>query len=166
MTLARVGVGRGVRAAPGRSARPGFLGDPWWWSLGAVGLVADLALRLAAPAALAGSALRGAGPWLSCVLLQPVLEEVAFRGLLQGELLRTRWGRWRLGPVSGANLAGSLAFAALHFAHHPPLWAASVFLPSLVFGWLRERHRSVAAPIAMHVLYNLEFFLAASLLIA
>ena len=94
-----------------------------------------------------------------------MLEEPAFRGFLQAELRRTRWGRGRFGAVSGANLAASLAFMALHFAHHPPLWAASVFLPSLVFGWLRERHGSVAAPIGMHVLYNLEFFSIASLAI-
>ena len=163
MSPSSVGAGDLAGAAPDRPGRAGFIGDPGWWALGAVGLAADLALRLAVPAALAGSALRGVGPWVSCVLLQPVLEEFAFRGLLQGELLRARWGRWRLGPLSAANGSASLAFAALHFGHHPPFWAASVFLPSLVFGWLRERHRGVAAPIGMHVLYNLEFFLAASL---
>ena len=44
--------------------------------------------------------------WLSFVLLYPVVEELLFRGVLQGELLRltTREGRTlRLGPVSVAN---------------------------------------------------------------
>lgn len=142
-----------------------FLGDALWWGAGLLGLLTDVTLRLLAPGALAGSVLLGAGQWLSCVLLQPVLEEVVFRGILQAELLRTRWGGGRMGHVTVANAVCSVAFTGLHFIHHPPLWAASVLVPSLIFGGLRERHGTVAAPMAMHVLYNLEFFSAASLVI-
>ncbi len=144
----------------------GFLGDPVWWAFGWVGLLADIALGLMFPAALSGSVLHGAAQWLSCVLWQPVLEEVVFRWMLQGELLRTGWGSKRIGQISAANLLCSLGFTAMHFAHHPPLWAASVFVPSLIFGWLRERYDGVGAPIGMHVLYNLEFFTVAALFIA
>lgn len=140
-----------------------FLGDALWWAAGLLGLLTDVTLRLLAPGVLAGSALLGAGQWLSCVLLQPVVEEVVFRGVLQGELRRRSWGGSRICRVTAANGVCSIAFTALHFIHHPPLWAASVLAPSLIFGWLRERHGTVAAPIVMHVLYNLEFFSAASL---
>lgn len=145
------------------AATAGFAGDPLWWLIGLAGLLADLSLRLAAPALLATSALHSAAQWLSCVLLQPVLEEAVFRGILQGELLQSSWGRSRVLGLSAANIVCSLAFAALHFLHHPPLWALGVLAPSLILGGLRERHGTLASPIAMHVLFNLAFFAAASL---
>ncbi len=150
-------------AAVRARAALGFLADRLWWLAGASGLAVTASLLWAWPQALAGSALRGADVWLSCVVWQPILEEVTFRGILQGELLRSRWGRRRWRGVSAANLVCSAAFAALHFVHHPPLWAVSVLVPSLLFGWLRERHRGVAAPIGLHMLFNLEFFAAAAL---
>lgn len=152
----------------GRDTRPpwiGFLADPLWWAAGVLGLLADVSLRFAAPGALAGSVLNGAPQWLSCIVLQPVLEEIVFRGMLQRELLQTRWGSRRFCHLTGANTACSLAFTAVHFVHHPPLWAAGVLVPSLIFGWLRDRHDGVAAAVGMHILYNLEFFSAASLMI-
>ncbi len=153
----------GVRGAALAAAGAGFLADPLWWLAGAAGLVVSAGLWRTLPGAMAGSALHAPGVWLSCVLWQPVLEELIFRGFLQGELLRSRWGRRRLGGLSAANLTCSLAFAAAHLVHHAPGWALSVFVPSLLFGWLRERHAGVGAPIGLHVLYNLEFFAAAAL---
>jgi hypothetical protein len=140
-----------------------FLADPLWWLAGAGGLVLTVGMLRVAPQALAGSALHGVPVWLSCVLWQPILEEATFRGVLQGGLLRSRWGGKRWVGVSAANLTCSAAFTAAHFVHHPPLWAASVLLPSLLFGWLRERHGGLGAPIGLHVLFNLEFFAAAAL---
>lgn len=141
----------------------GFLSDRLWWLAGASGLALCMGLLAVLPGPMARSALHGAGAWLSCVLWQPILEEVIFRGIVQGELLRTRWGsRCRFG-LSTANVVCSVAFTALHFLHHPPLWAAGVFVPSLLFGWLRERHHGVGAPLGLHMLFNLEFFAAAAL---
>ena len=86
----------------------------------------------------------------------PVLEEIIFRGALQPWLAR------RLpvlnGPVSSANLAASGLFMAMHFYSHPPLWAVSVFIPSLVFGYFRDRHNSLQAPMALHVFYNTGYY--------
>ena len=141
----------------------GFLRDPRWWIAGTVGLAVATGLRLALPAAVAVSALHGFEVWLSCVLWQPVLEEGVFRGLIQGELLRRRVMAAGLLGISAANLITSVFFVALHFLHHPPLWALSVFAPSVLFGWFRERHRSVGAPMGLHILFNLEFFMVASL---
>lgn len=146
----------------GRTAG-GFLADPLWWLAVAVGLAFATGMLWAFPDALVGSALNGIGAWLSCVVGQPVLEEVAFRGILQGELLHRRWGRRRWFGLSAANLLSSAAFTGMHFVHHPPLWAASVLVPSLLFGWVRERHQGLGAPIGLHVLFNLEFFAAAAL---
>lgn len=98
-------------------------------------------------------------PWqfLALVLLYPVLEELVFRGWLQGALLGRGWGRRVAGPVSAANLAAALAFAAAHLLRSSPAWAAAVILPGLVFGCFRERH-GVGAAIVLHVFYNIGFF--------
>lgn len=97
-------------------------------------------------------------PWffLSVVLVYPVLEEIVFRGLLQGWLLERNWGRSRLGPVTAANAIAALLFALAHLVHQPPGWAAAVILPALVFGYFRERHGLWTA-IVLHVLYNAGF---------
>lgn len=120
---------------------------PVWLALGTT-----VGARMAAPAAWIG--------WLSLVLVQPVLEELVFRGVLQGRLLRLTDGR-RLGPVTLANLLATAGFVALHLTAQPPAWALAVAAPSLVFGHLRERFGSVFPAIAMHALYNAGFGLAA-----
>ena len=72
-------------------------------------------------------------------------------------------GPGKLGtPARGftlANLATSVLFTALHFVSHPPLWAAGVLLPSLLYGYFRDRHDSVYPAIALHVFYNAGYFL-------
>jgi len=97
-------------------------------------------------------------PWqfLLPVLVYPVAEELVFRGLIQ-ELLHEYLGSGRLGPLSVSNLLTSSLFAGLHFIYHPPLWAALVFFPSLVFGFFKERTAALAAPIILHALYNSGF---------
>ena len=98
-------------------------------------------------------------PWLFLVpvLVYPVLEEIVFRGLIQ-ELVRDFISGKFLGPLSVANLLTSLMFTALHFITHPPLWAALVFFPSLVFGLFKDRSGGLLAPIVLHVFYNAGYF--------
>lgn len=131
-----------------------------------------LALAVAGPVwlglmALAGTRLQvvtTVGAWLSLVLLQPVLEELVFRGILQGQALRLLAvnGRTRkLGPLTLANVLVTLAFAALHLVAQPPGWALAVSLPSLVFGHLRERFGSVWPAVCVHAFYNAGFGLSA-----
>ena len=104
-----------------------------------------------------------ASPWLflSLCLLYPVMEEVVFRGLIQENIQRRirqpAWYSPRF-PVSQANLLTSLLFTAFHFISHAPLWAALVFIPSLVFGFFKDRHHSLVAPITLHIWYNLGYF--------
>lgn len=99
--------------------------------------------------------------WLGLVLaglLSPVLEEWVFRGWIQGQLLPGRYRQACWAGLSVANLIASLLFVGLHFFFHPPLWAAGVLLPSLVFGYFRDRHNGVAASVALHVFYNMGYF--------
>src|SRR5574340_903575 len=142
--------------------RPGWrwLADPRF----ALALLAGLAFWLALFwLAQAGLDLKppayGLAALFSLVLLQPLVEELLFRGLLQGWLAARPWGRRQFGGFTLANLLMALPFTALHFAGHPPLWAAGVLLPALLFGYFRDRHDSVLPAIALHVFYNAGYFL-------
>jgi membrane protease YdiL (CAAX protease family) len=96
---------------------------------------------------------------LMVIVVLPVVEEIVFRGLMQDSLLKVsvfRAGKW---GISNANVATSIVFAAFHLVHQPPLWAAAVFFPSLVFGWAKQRYESLSAPIVLHSFYNAGFVL-------
>ena len=102
--------------------------------------------------------------WLAFVLLWPLLEELVFRGLLQGQLLRLTeqgGGPRRIGPVSWANGLTTLAFVAVHLGAQPWPWALAVAAPSLVLGHLRERLGSVWPAVLLHAVYNAGFAAAA-----
>ncbi len=90
-------------------------------------------------------------------LLYPIIEEIIFRGFIQ-EFFQARLRAWQFGPITHANLVTSLVFTALHFINHPPLWAAAVFLPSLLFGLSKERSGGLMAPIVLHVFFNSGYF--------
>ena len=94
---------------------------------------------------------------LMVVVAYPVLEEYVFRGGLQGALYqRDAFARSALG-VSIANILTSTAFAAAHLYNHTPLWAALIFFPSLVFGWMRDRYGNIHASVILHMTYNAGF---------
>lgn len=84
-------------------------------------------------------------------------EEAFFRGYLQTALDRA-WGRQievlgaKVGP---ALLVSSAIFAVGHFATIPNPARFAVFVPSLLFGWLRARTGGVGAGIAFHAMCNL-----------
>lgn len=98
--------------------------------------------------------------WLSLALIQPVAEELVFRGVLQGQLLRLSAAR-SAGPVTFANLLTTVAFVAMHLVTQPPAWAIAVAAPSLVFGHMRDRFGSVLPAMVVHALYNAGFGLTA-----
>lgn len=91
---------------------------------------------------------------LGFLFWQPVLEELLFRGMLQGQFLRLAWGHQHWRGITVANVLTSVLFVLLHLLHHAPLWAVAVFMPSLIFGKLRELHASVLPALLMHSTYN------------
>lgn len=97
--------------------------------------------------------------FLQLALFYPVLEEIVFRGLLQGRLWESRFGRYVAMSLSLPNLITSVIFTALHFLYHPPLWAVGVFIPSLVFGFFRDRYQHLAPAIYLHIFFNGGYFL-------
>ena len=93
-------------------------------------------------------------------------EEVFFRGYLQTRLSELFPKRIRLlGTDLGvAVILASVLFALAHLVTHPSAARLAVFFPSLVFGWLRERTKSIAGPTLLHWLANSTlFFLEGSL---
>ena len=100
--------------------------------------------------------LHAQGVLLRGVLLYPFVEEWLFRGSLQPWIGTRLPGKWA--GISLANVIVSLLFALLHLLGHPPFAAMAVFIPSLVFGWLRDRHGSFLPAFAMHAWYNLGYF--------
>ncbi|MDN5937271.1 MAG: JDVT-CTERM system glutamic-type intramembrane protease [Salinisphaera sp.] len=132
--------------------------DPLFYAALAAGPAAALVLAVWLPALAWLPGLHyPAQVLLLAILVYPLLEEWLFRGLLQPWIAGCF--HHALGPLSAANALTSAAFAALHLLYHPPLWAAAVFLPSLVFGYFRERNGGVAAPVVLHGGYNAAYYL-------
>ena len=105
--------------------------------------------------------------WVSFVLIQPLLEELVFRGVLQGLALRLTTDKGqprRMGPITLANVLVTLVFVALHLQAQPLTWALAVVVPSLVLGHLRERLASVWPSVLVHAVYNTGFGLTAFLI--
>lgn len=145
----------------------GLRGDTAWWTdrwllaFAVSGILAVLVARGVAPDLFAlqvpDRVIWYAG---SFVLWQPLIEELLFRGLLQGQLVRTSWGHSSVFGVSWANLLTTLLFVAAHTIHQPLLWALAVSVPSLMFGWLRDRHEQIYPALALHMIYNAGFLVA------
>lgn len=91
------------------------------------------------------------------VILYPVLEEIVFRGAVM-EFLQTKIPGMVFLKISKANIITSILFTLLHFFYHPPLWASAVFLPSLAFGFVKERYQSLIPPILLHVFFNAGYY--------
>jgi len=99
-------------------------------------------------------------PWLflTLVILYPLLEELSFRGFLQGYFSRQNWNRLMGGVLSSANILTSFLFCAFHFINHSPLWAMSVIVPSLIYGHFRDRYQDVLPAILLHSFFNLGYY--------
>lgn len=95
--------------------------------------------------------------FIQLALLYPLLEEVVFRGAIQSAGHRWLPAVW-FGPISLSNAATSTLFAALHLLYHAPPWALAVFVPSLLFGYFKDRYRALSAPVALHAYYNIGYY--------
>jgi membrane protease YdiL (CAAX protease family) len=89
-------------------------------------------------------------------------EEIFFRGYCQSRLdqaFGTPWRWW--GASFGISLViVSLLFALGHVVMDGGWGRFNVFLPSLVFGWLRARTSGIIAPTIFHGLSNVALFMA------
>lgn len=137
----------------------GFYRDKLFVLAVLAGFVVVFAIRflfpgvVVAPHSLSGLVLFNSLVWF------PVLEELLFRGFVQGQLSKRQTSTRKKLGLSYSNWLTSILFVAMHFVHHPPLWAMSVLAPSLVFGLMRDRYRSVWPAIALHSIYNAQYLL-------
>jgi membrane protease YdiL (CAAX protease family) len=91
---------------------------------------------------------------LSLILWAPVVEELAFRGVVQGWLSGTSWSKRAVAGLSWANLIAAFLFTAWHLVYRTDLMAWLVFIPALVFGYFRDRHGSLVPCVILHGAYN------------
>lgn len=83
-------------------------------------------------------------------------EEFYFRGYMQGTLngVFKRSCRFLGVNVGWSILITSVVFAFSHSFVHCAWWHFSIFFPSLLFGWLREKTGSITAPVLFHAACN------------
>ena len=142
-----------------RSCRP-FFGDRDFFLALLLGMVFWLGVWLFAPQLFPSLPRPGkATLLLSLIVWQPLLEEMLFRGVIQGQLKEAHWGKATGLGISYANLLTSTLFALSHLLYHTPLWALAVFVPSLIFGHLRDRYDSIYPAMLVHIFYNAGYFL-------
>jgi hypothetical protein len=96
--------------------------------------------------------------FLSLVIWQPLIEEVLFRGIIQGQFAKREWGKHSWLNISSANLVTSVLFVVMHMINSSPLFALTVFVPSLVFGYFRDYCNSIYPCIILHSAYNAMVF--------
>ena len=97
---------------------------------------------------------------LSLVIWQPLVEELLFRGIIQGQLIKRDWGKRAWLGLSAANVVTSVLFVTIHMLHSSVFFALTIMLPSLVFGYFRDYCNSLYPSILLHVTYNLMVFIA------
>jgi membrane protease YdiL (CAAX protease family) len=149
--IAHLGLARG---AP-------FLGDPQFAVALVIGSLAAVVLGHW------GSAGQAPGPalWmgLAMVVWTPLLEELLFRGVIQGELRQHQWALRSWLGFTGANVATSVLFAAAHLISQSLTWSLAAFAPSLIFGYFRDRHDNLWPAFALHACFNGAFILPGAL---
>ena len=94
---------------------------------------------------------------ISVILIIPIIEEVIFRGLLQTWIAK-RYNQV-VGQLSLANLITSSIFALLHLFTQPLSMALYTFIPSLIFGYAKDRYKRLMPSIILHSSYNGGYFL-------
>lgn len=92
---------------------------------------------------------------IALFILTPILEEIVFRGFLQGWLLHKDWFKKRTAGASRANWGTGLAFACAHAWQHALILVPGYLAVSLVLGHFRERYRGILVPVLLHGYYNL-----------
>jgi len=95
---------------------------------------------------------------LSLIVWQPLLEEVLFRGIIQGQFAKHEWGKRSRLNISSANAATSVLFVAMHMVNTLPLYALTIFVPSLVLGYFRDYCDSIYPCIVIHSTFNAMLF--------
>ena len=95
---------------------------------------------------------------LSLIVWQPLIEEVLFRGIIQGQFAKHKWGQRSLLNISSANAATTVLFVTMHMVNTMPWYALTIFVPSLVLGYFRDYCDSIYPCIVIHSTFNAMLF--------
>jgi len=103
------------------------------------------------------------------IIIVPVLEEWIFRGniqrILKAKLAKEEETTGSLifntsdSSISVQNVITSVLFATMHLFNSSASHALIVFIPSLIFGLVYDRHQQLKFPIFLHGFYNLNVFI-------
>lgn len=88
------------------------------------------------------------------IVFYPVIEELAFRGMIQEYIASKTKQYSTFYFFTLANILTSVLFVLIHFVHNTPVWALFVFIPSLIFGYFKEQYKSILHSIFLHMFYN------------
>jgi uncharacterized protein len=98
----------------------------------------------------------GTAGWVVVITLAvvgaPLVEELFFRGLLQGAFTR------RIGAVP-ALFATAIIFSFAHVLNEGPLAPVALFPMAVILGYLRHRTGKLAAGMVAHAFFNASVFL-------
>jgi len=93
----------------------------------------------------------------------PILEEIVFRGLIQESihklLLNNNFKTLLFSKLSYANVITSILFCLSHLWSQPVTLALAIFIPSIIFGYLKDNYGSLLPPVSLHLIYNIGFYL-------
>jgi len=89
--------------------------------------------------------------YLAAAVFAPILEEILFRGQLQGAITEKLQAKSIANGPIFAILITSAIFALIHMQ---PLAMPLLFLTGLVMGYIRYRTKSLVMPIAIHIVMN------------
>lgn len=135
-------------------SRPVFHTDPWFYIAALAGPAIWLLFDLLSLAGTSTATFeQGVSVILFKLIIYPVLEEIVFRGLIQG-WISARVSHSSHG-VSLSNVITSIIFTAVHFFNNPSLLTLLIFFPSIIFGCAKERYNKLTPPIILHSLYNI-----------
>lgn len=90
----------------------------------------------------------------SILIWQPLIEELLFRGIIQGQLTKYEWCRQAIFKITSANVVTSILFAGMHMLNNTPIWSLTIFIPSLLLGYFRDTFNSVYPSMVLHSIYN------------
>ena len=136
---------------------PPFIEDKFFWFALLAGVVTCLILLLTVAPTFSLQDRSVTGLLFMTVIYYPVLEEILFRGIIQGWFMKVDWGIKKYLHISAANWITSGLFVIAHFYYQPVLWSVLLMAPSLVFGFFRDHYRSIYPSIGLHVFYNAGF---------
>ncbi len=92
------------------------------------------------------------------VLFYPIVEELAFRGVIQEYIDKKIEQNLLFFHLSAANIITSIFFVLMHFIHHAPMLAILTFFPSLIFGYFKDQYKFIMPSIVLHMFYNFCYF--------